>query len=301
MNTSNQAINRNIHLCLSLFICGFILCSGCTPKKPKQREPWFGPTESLETVIQKINENNSRIPTLWMQGASSGGFEAWVRDDRNKEIFLNGDVTLMFRSPRDLRIRGKKPGIGQVFDVGSNADRYWMQVGGEVDTLWWGDYANASGPRPEAMPVRPDLLLQVLGVATLDTNLLEQPVPVMRFNNDAHAYMLVWNVRSADRWVALKEVWYDRETFLPQLVVLFDANGRIVLRAYLSHHESVGTEGGKVATHYQLFFPETRTKLNLKLNEAKLSHNGFPRDASFAFPGEDAASKVICIDVPTNP
>ena len=50
----------------------------------------------------------------------------------------------------------------------------------------------------------------------------------MRFNNDAWAYMLVWNKPLRDRWAAEKEVWYDIVTKLPKLVLLFDANGRVL-------------------------------------------------------------------------
>jgi len=49
----------------------------------------------------------------------------------------------------------------------------------------------------------------------------------------------VWNVRVPDRYVAQKEVWYDRKTKLPIKVLLFDPNGRVVLRADLSKHKPV--------------------------------------------------------------
>ena len=61
----------------------------------------------------------------------------------------------------------------------------------------------------------------------------------MRFNNDADAYMFLWNVKLPDRWAVQKEIWYDRATLLPKLVLLFDENGRVVLRAYLSNYKSV--------------------------------------------------------------
>jgi hypothetical protein len=49
---------------------------------------------------------------------------------------------------------------------------------------------------------------------TIPTNFLQQPSPVMLFNNDYDAYMILWTVMLPDRWVAQREIWYDRKTKL---------------------------------------------------------------------------------------
>jgi hypothetical protein len=286
------------YLRLSAFICGLFLF-GCRGTRQTQNQAYYGPTEPLHVVVEKINENNSKIQTLWARG----DFDAEVFNDKGKKYPLVGDAVLQYRPSRDLLMVGTKPAIGRIFTAGSNNDRYWLIVrdNDEGGTMWWGEYASVSGPDPKAMPVRPDLLLQVLGITAANPNLLQEPAPVMRFNNDADAYMLVWSIKAQDRWVAQKEIWYDRATFLPRLVVLFDPNGRIVLRAYLSQPKPIGDESDapKIATRYQLFFPETKTKLNLTLTDVKFSSRGFPKDATFAFPNDDQLpAKVINIDAP---
>jgi hypothetical protein len=169
--------------------------------------------------------------------------------------------------------------------------------------MWHGDYSRTPKGGQE-MPIRPDLLLEVLGVGTIDTDLARQPAPVMRFNNDERAYMLVWIVKASsppDRWVAQKEVWCDLTTKRPRLVLLFDEDGRIVLRAYLSDHKPL--EGnwpqGKapyIAGRFDLYFPQTKTKMQLTLNDLREHYKGLPTDASFKFPGANAAAKTINID-----
>ncbi|HRK30493.1 MAG TPA: hypothetical protein PLD59_05395, partial [Tepidisphaeraceae bacterium] len=150
------------------------------------------------------------------------------------------------------------------------------------------------------IPIQPDLLSEVLAVGDLNTDLTREPAPVMRFNNDADAYMFVWIVRAQSKWVAQKEVWYDRETKHPRLVLLFDVDGRIVLRAYLSKHQQVGETNAFVATEYDLLFPDRQAKLKLSLNELKLENNGVPREGSIRFPGPNAdnagVSNVVRID-----
>lgn len=286
------------YLRASACICGLIVLAGCRTTDV-QRPIYDGPTEPLHVVVEKINQNNSKIASLWARG----DFDADVVDEKGKKFTIVGDSVLQYRPNRDLLMTGTKAAIGRVITVGSNNDRYWLIVrdNDEGGTMWWGQYAAVGGPDIKAMPVRPDLLLQVLGVNSIEPNLLQEPAPVLRFNNDADAYMLVWSVKADDRWVAVKEVWYDRQTFLPRLVVLFDANGRIVLRAYLSQHQPVGaeTDAPKIATRYELFFPETKTKLNLNLSDVKASQKGFPKDATFQFPNDDQLpSKVINIDAP---
>jgi len=81
-------------------------------------------------------------------------------------------------------------------------------------------------------------------------------------------------------------------------VLFYDANGRIVLRAKLSEHEGINGEktAPKVATRFDIEFLQTHVKLVLKLKELKDSYKGRPNDATFRFPGPDAAGKTYKVD-----
>jgi hypothetical protein len=279
-----------------------MIATGCVPKDTARvGKPYMGPTESMSEVVAAINQNNARLPTLW----SRGYFEANVTDRQHdgRTSFVNGDVVLLYRRPGDFRLVGKKDVAGAVFEAGSNDERYWLVVKGNQDTMWWGSHANIDRVDPSVMPIQPGLLLDVLGVGALNGEFLRPPVPVMRFNNDADAYMFVWAAPLPDRWAAVKEVWYDRQTKLPTLVILFDDDGRVLLRAFLSNHKPVEVEGApredwpKVATNYRMYFPEGPTTLSFELSEIALSRSGAPNDRSFAFPGERAGvATVIEVD-----
>ncbi|MGH7175818.1 MAG: hypothetical protein ACREJC_00430 [Tepidisphaeraceae bacterium] len=279
------------------FILASLVC-GCITSKPGGPVGYFGPTQSLREVVSAINANNAHLATLW----SRGDFEATVVD-QGKSHFVNGEAFMLYRRPGDFLMVGKKDLAGQVFQVGCNAQQYWMIVRGDTDTMWWGATAQAGEVDPKVMPIQPMLLLEVLGIGEIDTDLTREPCPVMRFNNDADAYMLVWNMRAPDRWLAQKEVWYDRQTMLPKLVLLFDANGRVVLRAYLSGHKAVEAAGAtagqppRVATIYQLYFPDNGTRMTIELKDVASRKAEAPSDASFKFPGEKAGvSRVVHVD-----
>jgi hypothetical protein len=158
--------------------------------------------------------------------------------------------------------------------------------------------------------MQPALLMEVLGVTAFETNFAAPPAPVMRFNNDADAYTFIWIVPAGDRFVATREVWYDRATKRPKLVVLYDFNGRVTLRAYLMNHQPVQMENlpreqwPSVATEYDLFFPDTGAKLNLRLDTVKLKNKGAPSQATFNFTPDArrlGVSKVIQLDEACGP
>lgn len=269
-----------------LVACLVVIISGCTTC-PKPTPPFDGPTEPMSVVVDKINQNNLPIRTL----RSSHSFDARIRDAKGKEHSFSGDGYVIFRKPGDLLVTAKVL-TERAFEVGSNAERYWFIVPRE-NTMWWGEKRNFDPNKANQLAIRPDLLLEVLGVLDIETNFNQLPVPTMRFNRDMHMYMFTWNTRLPDRWIVEKEVWYDRETFLPQLINLFDDHGRVILRAYLKDHEAIEARPQKIATRFELFFPETKSTLNMRLTDVKEKFKNIPNDATFAFPEEPGVEKVI--------
>lgn len=279
---------RRIH---APILCGFFcLASACTPvREPKGG--WTGPTDPMSTVVARINENNLAVPTLW----ASMGYKATVVDDRKKTHTATGDGALLYRAPRDMRLIGNKEFVGSIFEVGSVGERFWLKLVPEMDTLWWGYYRNVGRPCAQSIPIRPDLVVEVLGVSTIDTNFLNPPVPVMRFDNQRDAYVFVWNAPLPDRWYAMKEVWYDRKTLRPTLVLLYDTNGRVALRAELSVHKPVEVKGVSrerwpvVAMKYYLYFQDSGTRMEVSLREVMLDNRGTPTRRGISFPNLERA------------
>src|SRR5688500_14237671 len=109
----------------SAFICGFILLCGCIPKRDagiNRPKPYYGETLPMSAVVERINANNSRLPTL---RASIPDFEAVYYDDRKRrheEVFSG---TILYRAPRDVLVTGGKAGKSRILEIGSNQDLYW--------------------------------------------------------------------------------------------------------------------------------------------------------------------------------
>ena len=245
-----------------------------------------GPTVPMADVVQAINRNNLAVPTLW----ASHGYKATVKDDRKKTHTFTGSGVLLYRHPRELQLLGNKEFVGTIFEVGSTPDRFWLKLVPEIETMYWGHYKHVGKPCAQPIPIRPDLVVEVLGVAVVDTDFTKLPAPTMRYNHERDAYMFVWVAPLPDRWVALKEIWYDRQTKLPTLVMLYDANGRVAMRAELKNHRTVEVPDTprerwpRVASEFLMYFPETGTRMELDLREMMLDKRGVPSRRGINFP-----------------
>ena len=280
------------------------LLTGCshTHPTPPPAGSYFGPTDSLDELLTKINANNQLLPTLW----SRLSYEIVINDPKTDKTHTYTDDfggTLQYRAPGELRLRLNKTGLGLVFDLGLNPERYWLvSLAPDAEQIWYGQTKRLRPGEPSELPIAPDSVLQVLAIGSLNADLRALPAPTLRFNNDADAYMLTWVAPTADRMVILREIWYDRATLHPILVLLFDHDGRAVLRAYLRKHQPLNLPSvpvpPEVATEYDLFFPETRSRMLLHLKDPVLTYKNAPDDRSFRFPGTDMvpSDKVKQVD-----
>ncbi len=281
---------------LQVVLCGLIGAGavGCLPKEPPRHTTYYdGPTLPLDQLLAQINQNNAKVRTL----NASGTFLLTIPD----ETPLNGQLTLLYTKPDQIRILGDKDLAGRIFDLGTDGQKFWMVAKGRASTTWFGTNLGP-GESTRQLPIAPQLLADVLGVATLNLDLLAQPIPTLRFNPDYDCYMLTWHQPLKDRWVTLREVWYDRANLEPKRIWLFDRNGRVVVRARLDRFEPMGTKNegasrARTARGYELFFPETASKFTFELDAVRDERGGRPNGMSYRFnPDSQDTDKLINLD-----
>ncbi len=267
------------------------LCA-CHVSAPAPAPAYFGDTLTLTQLVQRVNENNDKLPALWARER----FEATIVDKQNnKATRINGYGNLLYTAPNRMKLTAKNE-VADLFEMGSDGAQFWLYEKHD-GVFWWGDYSDLDKVDPNEIPVRPDMVMEILGIRPVDASLLQPPAPVMRFNNASDAYMVDWQMRAVDHWAVMKEIWYDRRTLLPRRVLLFDDKGRVVLWARLSGDEQVEMPGGDksawpwMATHYELSFPYTGTKMSFDLSDMSLSHNGFPNAATYRMPDPSLLSE----------
>ena len=267
---------------LALAIVALAGCRG-EPIAVVGEEAYLPPTLSLPQLVERVNANNARLPSL----VAGGYFEAVLVEEPGGRPTppINGTLNLLHLKPDRLRLAAKKDLAGNVFELGTDGERFWMHLPLE-DLLFTGTFAGVDERAAATLPVRPDLILQVLGVNLLPTQLDDFPAPVLEYDPDGRTYMVRFvepAVLGEPRLKVAKQVWYDAPRDLsrtprPLKVILSDDDGRPVLAAYLSDHQRVGDgpDAPLVATQFALFFPETGSKMLLRLDELALT-----RDARF--------------------
>lgn len=274
---------------LIIALAGVAWLAGCQTQ-PMRKQPQL----SLPDVVQKINANNEKIPTLWARI----NLDAEVRNPENgkvTKVFANGG-NLHYRAPNELRLWAKKDIAGLLLDLGINTERYWL-IAPEPgpDMMWWG-YVQTE-PRQSEIPLRPQDLLEVLAIRPIQPT--GPDAPRLRYSDKDRAYVLSWYHQNANRVTVSRQIFYDQETLLPGTVLLFTADGALALRARLSEHieiESPTAPKPRMAGKYQLLLPESRSKATLRVMRMQLSNDGAPNDASFRFPQKRTVAKEKQID-----
>lgn len=280
---------------ISFTILMLTLALGCasSPNPKTGPGPYTGPTDPLDVLIQRINARTADLATCWL----AGDFELDLRQDGQRD-FLNGSFILMYQRERHVRMVADKIGT-TVFDMGLADEKFWLNVPEGPSTCWYGTIDPTNPLASNQLPIRPDALLDVVGIEPIKTDLIKPPVPTLRFNPDYDAYMVTWHVASIDRWITQREVWYDRATLEPRFVWLFDQNGRVIVRARLTDYATVEGSTVTMPRRVHLLFVESSSTLNLKIDDARRNKGKVPNARSFQFdPAGSGAAKVIDLNEP---
>lgn len=249
---------------------------------------------SREQLVEKINANNQKIPTLWARI----NLRADIRNpDTGKRTTVYADHGYLFyRAPGELRLRANKDVAGLLLDLGINSQRYWVIAPDPgPDTMWWGNIE--AEPQRSEIPLRPQDMLEILAIRPIDVT--GPDAPKLQYSQKDEAYMLIWYRQVGGRYFVSREIFYDAGTLLPKTVLLFAADGSLALRAKLSNHGTIVAPSKpepRMAREYELLLPESRSRAELRLLDLTISREGVPNDASFRFPEKRSVAKEKQID-----
>src|SRR5437762_1102135 len=108
-----KALRAAVH---GLILLGILVCAAGCPHPPPKSPGCWGPTLPLSELVQRINENNQAIPTLWARHE----IQADLYDkSRNKSFYVNSSGEILVRKPRELLLRGRHDLAGKIFEIGS--------------------------------------------------------------------------------------------------------------------------------------------------------------------------------------
>lgn len=305
-----QGLRVSLALQGALAVASVILLTGCQPPPPPPKpQPvlYSGPLLTTPQIVQGLQARYAPLRTIW----SRHDFAVSVLDNRGRVRTLDGEGVLLLRKrnpgtegPTDLRLTGTKDIAGTVFDLGANRERAWLTLHGDIDTLYWLPQG-AEPVDPRAVPIRPDLVAEVLGVSDWVTDLSRYPTPVVTYQSDSDTYRITLvepapPVQGGGIYLkSAREVWVDRSTLMIKRIVFYASDARPAVEANLGNWVALrGTAGAFVPTDISLSFPLSKATMRFTLRDPVASRNNLPSDISFRFPAKLPVSKEVRLDQP---
>jgi hypothetical protein len=196
-------------------------CAG-SPYYKSPPAPAVPPTPTLQQIIQVVNANSLRIESLSTSDATLNGpgFPA-----------LRANVA--FERPRRFRLRAETAIAGPELDLGSNDELFWFWVRRSFPpALFYCRYGQfETSPVRHALPIRPEWLIEALGINEFDPNLPHQgPIPLSDGRYE------VRTVRETSDGPTTKVTVVDGMRGLVVEQHVYDAQGRLVASSVISRH-----------------------------------------------------------------
>lgn len=197
------------------------------------------PPRPMWEVIQRVNANSAAMGFLLKAGAVSATGK--YVDDRGVRRSIDMSGTLLYRKPRDLYVR-LSPILGSI-EAGSNDAEFWIWQKIDEYEYVWGSYENLESLPETDVPIRPDLLVEVLGLDDLPTQTTGPKGPTMWVGTRRYELLFLEDDETGQYRLA-KAVDIDRSPpYLVRSIVYFRRNGVPAVRAELSNHSRVENTG----------------------------------------------------------
>jgi len=228
--------------------------TGCPP--PTERVP-LDPI-AMERAIGIVNANADRLTTcLKAEGDAACRFR--TPDGKHYQSDLRGVLVVI--PPRHL-YGTLQSGLGtREILLGSDDEQYWLHVERDDDTLRYGHYSALEDEPVSSLPLRPDQVIEALGLNPLPVDTRGHLGPVQRIA-DAHQQLLFLTYDPTGQGIIRKEYWLDRhEPRLVRRILFRDALGRVAMDSLLDDHRRP-EEGAPMLPH--------RVRIAWPLEEATL-------------------------------
>ncbi len=265
---------------------------GCDGHRHDDME--LGPVLPLESAIALANASATGMPPGLQALGSARGH---VMVDSQEKRHFDCDANLLLMLPRHLRLDLQAFGQSQVL-FGSNEQVYWLHVVPQVDTYWWGRYAEIDVTDIANIPVRPDMIVEALGIVGLPTDTMGGEGPFQRVEGE-HQQLLFITYDADGQGRLYKEYWLSRRGDRQIEQIIFrDDLGREQMRSKLSDYRPLAGAGPLLPHRVDVTWPERDAHLLLRVRTWKPQPVLTPAHRAFQPPhvGEQQFKKVVDID-----
>lgn len=280
----------------NLIVAGLLLVgvAGCPPRPPVPLDPI-----PMDEAIGLVNTNTARINTcIKAEGWADGYFHT---EAGRRYPFDLPHTSLQVIAPRHLYLSAKSGLLTEELMLGSNDRKYWLHVKQDDDTYRYGTHAALEADPASAMPLRPDQLIEALGLNGLPEDTTGPSGPVQRIVDEYQ--QLVFLAYTADgQGLIRKEYWLERyEPRLIRRIVFRDAMGRVVMQSQLDAYKPMAGEGPLLPHRIRVEWPQQDSLLRFRISRWKPMPSRGPDHPAFVAPPDRGMTYTRMIDLDTAP
>lgn len=232
-------------------------------------------------AIAISNRNNKSISAGAWRLYGTGRWSGQLVDDEGKRHRVH-NKTFKLSAVYPYRVSFKAahlPETNRAFEVGCNEDVAWFWLQFEADECRIATRSSLAELNPGALPVRPDALIDALGIQMVDPEGSGPDRPLPRAEHD-ELQLLFEGHDEYDEAYIMKEFWLSRyEPFLINRVLYRDAEGRVIMDARLSDYHMLENDAALAAHHIDIRWPQKDWELDLKFKHMKryegVDHHSF--------------------------
>ncbi len=254
----------------------------------------LGPVLPMESAIALANASTAGLPAGLQALGSARGH---VTVDSHEKRHFDCDANLLVIPPRHLRLDLQTLGQTQVL-FGSNDQVYWLHVVPQVDTYWWGRYSQIELTDIANIPIRPDMIVEALGIAGLPTDTIGSEGPFQRVEGE-HQQLLFVTYDAEGQGRLYKEYWLSRRGSRQiEQIVFRDDYGREQMRSKLSDYRPLAGHPGPSLPHcVDVTWPERDAHLLLRVRTWKPQPILTPAHRAFVPPHLSGQSFKKTVDI----
>lgn len=261
-----------------------LLLTGCP-------SPTLAPLDPMP-IDQTVGMVNDNLPSPHTGLRARGRVTVDYTDPDGSRHRRFLDATLLVIAPRYVRFDMSVVGKTQML-LGSNDEKFWFYLRQDGGVLRWGHHDRVSQAMPTGMPVRPDMLIEALGLNRLADDTTGPAGPVQRIQSD-HQQLLFLAYDDADQGYIRKEYWIERsEGGRPRRIIFRDPIGRVVMQSQLDDYRRTLPTGPVLPTRVTIDWPLEGGRLTFHISRWELEPRLTEEAATFALPDYPS---VICID-----
>lgn len=244
-----------------------ICCTGCPP--PRQVLEPVVDDVPMDKVIARVNRNVSEMDFLLKASPlTATGKVRHPATERFESFDTNG--TLYFQKPRCLLARLSHPLAGSI-ELGSNDAEFWYWEKVDKPRYIYGMHEEAETAEAEELPLRPDYLVEILGLNELPVATSGPAGPLFEVRSER--YVLTFLGRdAANRLYYTKSIFVDRRPpYLVRLILYYDGEGHKLIQATLDDYKTI--EGSSVLAPHRILIEQKKTSSHVELRFVRMQRS----------------------------